>query len=211
MSGFTQNRWIHNLLDRSGLRSLVEKYHHELEQHQQAAQTLRNWKALLLSSRTSIAYPILIGTLAMISAGTGMYPFAPILIAAVVFAPFRWRTIYLSAVLGAATGAGLLALTIQLVSGQQFSGFFTELFGSVEGTRTQQWIKAYGSYALAVIAALPVPEMPALITLIVSKTPPWMIWLAILAGKLVKYGMYILAVQLILRAIRLRHIHTSTP
>lgn len=195
-------RKLHALLLKSRLRSLVEAYHREVEQHQHAVQTLRSWKAVLLAFRTRPLYPVVVALLAVISAGTGMYPYSPVLIAAVVFAPFRWRIIYASAAIGAATGAGLLAVTLQTIGGQHLPGFFANVLGTLEGSRVQQWIDAYGTFALAVVAALPIPEMPTLLTLILANTPPWAIWLAVFAGKLVKYGAYILAVQLILKAIR---------
>lgn len=198
-----------NFLARSRLRSLVELYHRELEQHQQAVLTFRSWKAVLLASRRSAIYPLIIALLAVISAGTGTYPYSPVLIAAVVFAPFRWQTIYVSAVLGAATGAGLLAITLQFVGSQHLPGFFADILGTLEGSWVRHWVDAYGAYALAAVAALPIPEMPTLLALILAGTPPWVIWLAIFAGKSIKYGVYILAVLLILRAIRHGHEHKA--
>lgn len=204
MGDFFAGRWLHALLARSGLRALVERTQRELELHEQAQHTLRHWKAVLLRARLSAWYPAVVALLAVISAGTGMYPYSPVLVAAVVFAPWRWRVIYFAAAIGAASGAGLLAVTLQNLGDQTIASAFAHLDRSAQWATAQRWIEAYGSYALALIAALPVPEMPALLTLILAKTPAWAIWLAVLAGKLVKYGIYILAVQLLLRAVRAR-------
>lgn len=197
-------RTVQALLRRSGLHALVERYHHELEQHEQAQQVLRSWKSWLLRARASPVYPVVVALLAVISAGTATYPYSPVLIAAVVFAPQRWRVIYVAAALGAATGAGLLAMALQSVGDLALATLFSGFELSPRWADMQQWVAAYGSLALALIAALPVPEMPALLTLIVAKTPPGQIWLAVLAGKLVKYGLYIAVVLGLLRAIKRR-------
>lgn len=202
MSDFLQRRWVAALLQRSGLHALVERYHHEHEQHH--AHPRWSWRAILHGSRLSLAYPALVALLAVVSAGTGLYPYGPVLVAAVVFAPERWRSTYLAACLGAATGATLLTLTVQSLGGQQLiAQYFPGLEQSTQWKLAQRWVEAYGSIALAVIAALPVPEIPPLLILALAKTPPPLIWLAIFCGKLFKYGTYIFLVRLILKAIRL--------
>ena len=198
MPNFLQRR-LAALLERSGLRALVERYH----QHQQQPHDRLNWKSVLHGSRLSLAYPALVFLLALVSAGTGFYPYGPVLAAAVVFAPERWRAIYLSASLGAATGALLLTLAVQSLGGPLLGQYLPELQLSPQWTRLEQWIAAHGSLALALIAALPVPEIPPLLLLALAKTPPPQIWLAIFCGKLCKYGVYIFLVRLLLKAIHL--------
>jgi len=209
MSNFPHRPWLAAFLDRSGLRTLVERYHREHE-HQASALPRRNWRGFLHSMRLSPAYPALVGVLALISAGTGLYPFGPVLVAAVVIAPERWRSTYLAACVGAATGATLLALTIQFVGGHLVTEYFPGLEHSEQWTRAEQWIKAYGAVALAAIAAMPVPQMPALLILALANTHPLLIGLAIVVGKLCKYGAYALSAKVILNAIR-RGLQKASP
>lgn len=209
MSDFLHRRWVAALLERSGLHALVERHHREHEQHH--AHPRWSWRAVLHGSRLSFAYPALVALLAVISAGTGLYPYGPVLAVAVVFAPERWRSTYLAACLGAATGATLLALMVQSLVGQHLiAQYFPDLEYSPQWRLAQQWVAAYGSIALAVIAALPLPEIPPLLILALAKTPPPLIGLAIFCGKLCKYGIYIFIVRLILKAIRLG-LHKASP
>jgi membrane protein YqaA with SNARE-associated domain len=51
------------------------------------------------------------------------------------------------------------------------------------------WISIYGPFGLLAIATSPLPEMPALIMLGVSRPNTTVIFLAVLMGKLIKYGL----------------------
>lgn len=51
--------------------------------------------------------------MAAVSAGTGLYPFGPVLAAAIVIAPLRWREIYFASCLGATLGVLVFAGTIE--------------------------------------------------------------------------------------------------
>ena len=79
--------------------------------------------------------------------------------------------------------------------------YFPGLEHSGKWIRAEKWVQAYGAWGLAAIAALPLPQLPPLLILTLAKTPTSLIGLAILAGKLVKYGFYVLSVRLILTAI----------
>lgn len=202
MGNPVREHWIRSTLERSGLRSLTERCQRELEQHEGAAHTLQLWKTLLLATRHSNGFPVVVGLLAIVSAGTGTYPFVPVLVAAIVFAPFRWRAIYLASALGAAAGAGLLALAVQVVGTELTSASLVRIDTLPNWLEGQGLVERFGGYALVVIAALPVPQTPVVITLALTKTSPWMIGLAVLAGKLAKYGVYVLGVQWTLKALR---------
>lgn len=184
------------LLERSGLKAMIERH------HRGQAQGQRGWRGVLHGSRLSLAYPLLVAVLALVSAGTGLYPYGPVLVAAVLIAPERWRSTYLAASIGAATGATLLAQAVQWVGSQLIAQYFPGLEHSPQWLSAEQWVSAYGSVALAVVAALPLPQIPPLLILALAQTPPLLIGLAIFVGKLCKYGAYILAVQLALRALR---------
>ena len=168
---------------------------------------MQTWKVFLLSARNSKGFPLLVGLLSIFSSGTALYPFAPVLVAALVFAPTRWRSIYLASALGAAIGAGSLTLAIQWLGNGLLSAQFQSLDALPHWLGARQLVEGYGAYAIAAVAALPVPQIPVLVALALAGTPPWQIALAILAGKLVKYGVYVLGTQLVLGAIHHRQRH----
>jgi len=209
MSDFLHRPWLAALFERTGLRSLVERYYREHE-HLTHGPPRRNLRGFLDGMRLSPAYPVLVGVLALISAGTGLYPFGPVLVAAVAIAPERWRSTYLAACIGAATGATLLVLAIQFVGGHLVPQYFPGLEHSEQWTRAEQWIEVYGVGALTVIAALPMPQIPPLLILALANTHPSLIWPAVAVGKLCKYGVYTLSAKLILNAIR-RNLRKTSP
>ncbi len=192
------------ILKRCGPRAAVERYRHKREQQQNAGANPSRfaWTSVLHGLRLSPLYPVLAGLLALISAGTGLYPFGPVLAAFVAFAPERWRSIYLAACLGSAAGSMVLAHTVQIVGGHLIAEYFPGLEHSQRWISAERWMLAYGPWGLAGIAALPLPQLPPLLILALAKTPTALIGLAILAGKLLKYGVYVLSVQMILMAIQ---------
>ena len=210
MSDFSDRPWLNALLRRSGLRALVERYHRDHQQPPGLPRARLSWKTVLHGSRLSFAYPALVFLLAMISAGSGFYPYGPVLAAAVVFAPERWRSTYLAACLGAASGAALLTLALQSLGEPLLAQYLPDLGLAPQWTRIEHWVAARGAYALALIAALPLPEIPPLLILALAKTPVAAIWLAIFCGKLCKYGLYIFLVRLLLAALR-QNLQQSPP
>ena len=158
--------------------------------------------AVLLAAGNRKTFPVIVGLMAVVSAATGLYPFLPVLIAAVAIAPSRWRAIYLASVLGAATGAGLLASAIQLLGNELLARGFVRVGTLPHWLEAGQLVRSYGDYALAMVAALPVPQMPVLIVLALAKTSPWAVAAAVLVGKLAKYGVYIFGTELLFKAVR---------
>ncbi|HEX8964662.1 MAG TPA: hypothetical protein VF801_16805 [Rhodocyclaceae bacterium] len=166
-----------------------------------AARLLRGWKILLFSARHRRGFPLIVAFLAVLSSGTGLYPFMPVLVAAVAMAPSRWRAIYLAAVAGSAAGAGLLAVVVQAV-GRDLAGSFPAPGTLPRWLQAEQLLRDYGDYAMAIVAGLPVPQLPVLVALALAGTPPWTVALAVLAGKAVKYGAYVMGTELVVTAFR---------
>ena len=195
--------WLAAILKRSGLRAEVERYRREREQQQTRTRSDARpiWSNVLHDLKLSPLYPVLVGLLALISAGTGLYPFGPVLIAFVVFSPERWRSVYLAACIGATTGSMILAHTAQLLGWHLMAEYFPGLEHSEKWMRAEKWVVAYGVWALAAIAAMPLPQLPPLLILALAKTPTSFIGLAIFSGKILKYGAYVLGIRLVLKAI----------
>lgn len=191
-------RWVHRLAVRSGLVRLVDFYLAGL----QAGHKLNAGSRLLFRIRYSAWYPLLVGGLAVISAATSLYPFGPVIVAATVFAPNRWRGVIVGASLGAVIGASAFALFVQGVGGGLIDSQFPALRETAIWEHSAYWIKQHGSLALAAIAALPVPQMPAMILAALSEMGLFSIALALLVGKTLKYTVYVFGVLLVLRAIR---------
>ena len=191
-------RWVHRLAMRSGLIRLVDFYLAGLN----AERKLNAGSRLLFGIRHSAWYPLLVGGLAVISAATSLYPFGPIIVAATVFAPNRWRGVIVGAALGAVIGASAFALLVQSYGVGLVDRFFPLLRESAIWEHSAYWINHHGSLALAAIAALPVPQMPAMILAALSEMGLLSITLALLVGKTLKYTVYVLGVLLVLRAIR---------
>lgn len=191
-------RWVHRLAVRCGLVRLVDFYLAGLH----AEQKLNAGSRLLFRIRHSAWYPLLVGGLAVVSAATSLYPFGPVIVAATVFAPNRWRATIVGATLGAVIGATGLALFVQSVGLGLVDALFPALRESTIWAHSAYWIEHHGSFALVAIAALPVPQMPAIILAALSEMGLFSIALALLVGKTLKYTVYVLGVLLVLRAIR---------
>lgn len=204
MSDHGHRPWVNRLLELTGIHALVE--HHHREQLRRESQHVdddvsANWRTFLHESRFSYEFPLLVGLLAFTSAATGLYPYGPVLVAAVILAPGRWRATYIASCLGAAAGATVLTLLIQTIGDQLIAVYFPDLQQSVQWLDAERWIASYGVASLIAIAALPLPQIPALLILALAKTPPLVVGLAIFAGKICKYGAYIAAVKLILASL----------
>lgn len=198
------HRWLHRLAEWSGIAALVHYFHRQHDGHRLGK--------FLYRVRHAPSYPVAVALLAMISAGTGLYPFGPVIVAATVFAPDRWRTIYLGASLGAAVGGALCAVVVETAGIQMVDSVFPEIRHHAYWERSAYWIGEHGALALAAIAALPVPQMPALIVSALGELNPVAIGGALFIGKLIKYGLYVGAVRLVLATIHhVQHAHHHDP
>lgn len=191
-------RWLHGLALRGGLVRLIGYYTAGLG----AENKLNRGSRLLFRIRHSSWYPLLVGGLAVISAATSLYPFGPVIVAATVFAPSRWLTVIVASALGATLGASGLALLVHSLGLGLVDALFPALRQSIVWEQSAFWIEQHGSLALGAIAALPVPQMPAIILAALSGMGLVSIALALLIGKSIKYAIYALAVLLVLRTIR---------
>lgn len=167
-------------------------------------QERRWWMRVLARAQHSKLYPVIVSLLAIVSAGTGLYPFGPVLAAAVIFAPQRWRQIYLASCLGATLGALVLAGMAAHYGLPWAESMFPGIEQRADWLKYTYWMSRYGWIALLIFAALPVPQMPALLLSAISQVSLPQIAVAIFIGKLIKYGIYGGAVLAALRAIQER-------
>ncbi|MBK7901422.1 MAG: hypothetical protein KA603_04270 [Azonexus sp.] len=190
-------RWVHRAAEASGIAALVAHFHRHGRQEGEASRLGK----MLYRARHSRAYPLAVALLAAVSAATGLYPYGPVIIAAVVFAPERWRSSYLAACVGAALGGMVTALLVETLGLGLVDSVFPGARAHEFWERSAYWIEQHGPLALAAIAALPLPQMPALLVSALGDLNPLAIGAALFAGKLVKYGAYILATRVVLAAL----------
>jgi membrane protein YqaA with SNARE-associated domain len=117
-------------------------------------------------------------------------PFGSVLAVAVLLAPKRWRALTVWSSVGSSLGAVAVYLAVHHLGWQQFLSAYPDVAASKGWQAAARWVSRYGAYALFVFAALPVPQSPALIFASMVRLPVPEVWLAILAGKLLKYGVY---------------------
>lgn len=119
---------------------------------------------------------------------TALYPVTAVVVPAALLQPRRWPAITLVTALGSAIGATLLVSVFYQLGWTQIYEKFPELASNVTWHRIIEWATTYGEAALLVIAASPLPQTPALIFFAVAQHDYPSIFIAMLAGKLLKYG-----------------------
>lgn len=164
----------------------------------------RWWMRMLEATQRSGTYPIVVGLLAALSAGTGLHPFGPVLVAAIIIAPRRGLWIYLASCLGAVAGVLVLAEMVELYGHPVIDELFPGLDQRSDWLRYTHWISRYGWIALMAFAALPIPQMPVLLLSALSQISLAKIAFAVLIGKLVKYGIYVVVTLAALKGIEAR-------
>ena len=136
------------------------------------------------------AYLLMTGITALLITVSMTIPFASILVGAVLLRHDRWKEIVLISSLGSATGGVILYFIFYYLGWSQIVVAYPDLIQSKLWSDATQWVSAYGVWALLGIAALPLPQTPALIFTAVLPLPASHVFLALFVGKLLKYGVY---------------------
>jgi membrane protein YqaA with SNARE-associated domain len=144
----------------------------------------------LRSATFARAYPLMVGVVALIVTVSMTVPFASILIGAILLRREHWRAIVLLSSLGSATGGMVLYVIFHHWGWPQLAAAYPELLQSKAWSDATIWVSTYGTWALLAISATPLPQTPALIFTAVSRLPLWEVFVALLIGKLIKYGAY---------------------
>jgi membrane protein YqaA with SNARE-associated domain len=132
--------------------------------------------------------PTLVGALAFGLTASMTVPVTSALIPAVLLSPRRWRSIAVQAAVGSALGATLLVLLFHHLGWVQLQAQFPAMMESPGWQRVIAWTAAYGVIALFAIAALPLPQTPALVFCAIARLPVFEMFVAVLLGKLIKYS-----------------------
>ncbi len=146
---------------------------------------IRRWLARFSGSPN---YALFTGLLALSSTLSMSVPGTFVLVLAVLAKPARWRSLWLWACVGSAAGGVMLVLFFHHLAWGQVYALFPKFETSRSWMRVEDWVEDYGLYALAWVAALPLPQTPALVLCGIGRLPVWGVFAAMLAGKLAKYG-----------------------
>lgn len=131
--------------------------------------TAQRWLRAVGDSRT---LPVVFGLATPASAMTGLFPVGPLLVAAIVIAPRHTLALVTLGALGSALGAALLSFTMHALGNSAVHGLFSGIEAHSDWGRFSAWVQRYGLAALAVFAALPVPQMPVLVLSTLNHASP---------------------------------------
>jgi membrane protein YqaA with SNARE-associated domain len=143
---------------------------------------------LLQAVRNSRWFLPVLFLLAVASTLSMLVPFTSILVIAVLAQPSRWRSAFCWGSAGSALGGSIITLAFHQLGWNQIYERFPEFASSQAWQDILLWTATYGLRALAAIAALPLPQTPALIFCSISQQPLWGVFVALFVGKFVKYG-----------------------
>lgn len=132
-------------------------------------------------------YPLVVALIAFVSTATFAFPFVIVLVPAVLLAPRRW--LLLGVLTGVASGIGgaVLVEIFQYMGRELVLARYPHLVDSAHWQTAIEWMHAYGLMALAVIAASPVPQTPAIFFYSMADPSAIGVMAAVGAGKTIKY------------------------
>lgn len=132
-------------------------------------------------------YTVVVVLIAFVSTVTFTFPFAIVLIPAVLIAPRRWLLLGLLCGLASGVGAAVLVEIFNHLGQELVIARFPELVRSESWQLGNHWLQTYGLFALMLIAGSPMPQTPALLFYsLVNPSVPGVL-LAVGIGKTVKY------------------------
>lgn len=127
--------------------------------------------------------------LALAGTLTAAYPVVAVVVPAALLVPRRWLRIAAFAAFGSALGATLLVIAFHDVGWAQLYARFPELETHAAWAKVMVWVEEYGAAALFLVAVTPLPQTPALIVFGIAHHDRISVFVAMLAGKLIKYGL----------------------
>lgn len=135
---------------------------------------------------------LLLMTLGLAFVGTlsSSIPVTSIVVPAVLLVPRRWPAIAGVAALGSAVGATVLVMVFHHMGWAQLYAHFPELNDHPSWLRVISWTERHGTLALFLVAVLPVPQTPALVFFAISRPDYGLVFMAMLAGKGLKYALF---------------------
>jgi membrane protein YqaA with SNARE-associated domain len=147
-------------------------------------------RAALEHATGSRRYPFVVGVAAFVLTLSMSVPFASALVPAVLLRRERWRAIALWSALGSSIGGLVLYLVFHHLGWNQLLAWYPDIAASKSWRDATLWVTRYGAWALFLIAASPLPQTPALAFSAITRLPVPEVLVALLTGKVIKYGVY---------------------
>lgn len=130
------------------------------------------------------------GLLAFAGTVTAAYPVTAVVVPAGLLVPRRWLVIALCCAFGSAIGATVLVEVSHHIGWSQLYAWFPHLAESDRWQEMNRWLQEYGVLSLFLIAASPLPQTPALVFFGLTGHSVVPVFVAILLGKILKYGLF---------------------
>jgi membrane protein YqaA with SNARE-associated domain len=150
----------------------------------------RRLRVILRRALRSRAFPAVVAAFSFAAALSMTMPVAPIMILSVLLRRRRWLPIALAGAIGSALGGVALYYFFNRLGWAQIAAMYPDLSGSEAWREADAWLSAYGLPALFAIAVSPFPQTPALIFTALHRLPIAEVFLALITGKALKYGLY---------------------
>ena len=144
-------------------------------------------RRLLRASAGHRYYCLVVALIAFVSTATFTFPFAMVLIPAVLIAPQRWLTLGLLCGVASGAGGAVLVEVFGFLGRELVLARFPQAVASESWHFISDWIEHYGLFALMLIAGSPMPQTPAVFLYSLATPSTFGAMLAIGTGKTVKY------------------------
>lgn len=132
-------------------------------------------------------YPLLVALVAFVSTATFSFPFAMVLIPAVLIAPRRWLILALLSGLASGVGGALLVELFNYFGREVVVSRFPELVANESWQLASRWLNSYGLFALMVVAGSPMPQTPIIFLYSLANPSVPGVLIAVGIGKTAKY------------------------
>ena len=134
----------------------------------------------------------LLGLAALLSFGgtlTAAYPATAVIVTAVLLAPRRWLLLSLGSATGSALAGAVVVGVAHMLGYNEIHTLFPNLISEQTWHEASRWIGDYGVWAIFGVGASPLPQMPLLIFFGIVDDRILEAFLALLGGKVLKYGL----------------------
>lgn len=137
-------------------------------------------------------FPCLVGVCALVVTITLTFPVEFLVVASVLLNRRRWIVIGLLATLGSSLASLALYMAFHHLGWNILLEWYPDIATTKVWTDSVRWLSEYGTIALFVLMAvpLPIPKTPALAIVAIYRMPVHEVILAISVGKILKYTGY---------------------
>lgn len=114
-------------------------------------------------------------------------PVTAMLVPAFLIHPRIWRRVAVAGAVGSTAAACVLMLVFHHLGWEQVQAWFPAMSTSTHWKAVTQWLHEWGWWGLMAVAALPLPQTPALVFFALVRPSLLTVATGILVGKLIKY------------------------